>query len=176
MKAQINSLAKLAQQKQKKSKGLRFCLRQSHSPAYYNLCRYLQEQGWRHTRFNYFAHFSEQNFQFNLQAAECLEFKHLLAQLVASFFPQVMPVTYCINDQNWFLILNQIADEYYRQGSQLADQTGDLAWILKPALLNNGQHIKIFHQLSQLEQHYLSGNRLGGGACDTALSNASASA
>ncbi len=151
-----------AYQKQKKSKRLRFCLRQSQSPTYYNLCRYLHEQGWEHTRFNWFAHFSEQNFQFDLPAAECLEFKNLMAQLVAPFRPQVMPVTYCINDQTWPLILNQIADEYYKQGNQLADQIDDLAWILKPALLNNGQHIKIFHQLSQLEQHYLSSNRLGG--------------
>jgi hypothetical protein len=140
----------------------RFCLRQSQSPAYSNLCHYLQKQGWGRTRFNWLAHFSEQNFQFDLPAAQCLEFKNLLAQLVAQFCPQVMPVTYCINDQNWPLILSQLADEYYKQENKLVDQIDYLAWILKPALLNNGQHIKIFQRLSQLEQHYLSSNRLGG--------------
>ncbi|MCL9684489.1 tubulin--tyrosine ligase family protein [Legionella maioricensis] len=153
---------KLVAQQQQKSRRLRFCLRQSQSPAYYNLCHYLQEQGWGHTRFNWFAHFSEQNFQFDAPAAECLEYKHLLAQLIAQFCSQAMPVTYCINDQNWPLILNQLADEYYTRENQQLDHIDHLTWILKPALLNNGQHIKIFQKLSQLEQHYLSGNRLGG--------------
>ena len=122
----------------------------------------MQKQGWHATRFNCRAHFSEKNFQFHQSAAESLEFKHLLAQLVAKFCPQVMPVTYTINDHNWSLVLNQIADKYYREENQLLDQLNDLAWILKPSLLNNGQHIKIFQSLSQLEEHYLNPNRLGG--------------
>ena len=140
----------------------RFCLRPSQSPTYYNLCHYLIEQGWASTRFNYLAHFSEKNFDFNLPAAECLEFKHLLAQLVKQYCPQVMPITYCINDHNWPIVLNQIADYHYKNDHQLLDEQNDLAWILKPALLNNGQHIKIFQNLSQLEQHYLNNDRLGG--------------
>ncbi|MDR3501906.1 MAG: tubulin-tyrosine ligase [Legionella sp.] len=141
---------------------LRFYLRQSQSPTYYNLCHYLQAQGWKSLRLNWRAHFSEKNFQFDLSAAQCLEFKNLLAQLVAPFSPQIMPDTYCINDHNWPLILNQIADEYYWQGNQYVDQIDSLAWILKPALLNNGQHIKLFQSLSQLERHYMSSDRLGG--------------
>lgn len=147
---------------QKKARSYRFFLRPAQSPTYYNLCHYLSEQGWTSTRFNALAHFSEKNFQFHPPAAECLEFKHLLAKLVSHFSPQVMPFTYCINDQNWTLILSQLADKYYRHGNQLLDELNHLAWILKPALLNNGQHIKIFKKLSQLEQHYLSANRLGG--------------
>lgn len=141
---------------------LRFCLRPSQSPTYYNLCHYLQEKGWKRTYFNCLAHFSEKNFQFDFNAAECLEFKHTLAALVAQFCPDVMPLTYCINDDNWGAILNQIADKYYRKDKELVDQVTQVAWILKPALLNNGQHIKIFQRLSQLEQHYLSADRLGG--------------
>lgn len=132
----------------------RFCLRQARSPTYYNLSRYLQELGWRRTHFNWRANFSEQNFQFDSLAAECLEFKNLLAQLVAQYCPEVMPITYCINDQNWSLVLNQIASK--------PDYDDHVVWILKPATLNNGQHIKIFQHLSQLEQHYLSSDRLGG--------------
>lgn len=139
-----------------------FCFKQLQSPTLYNLNRYLLAQGWRATRFNWRADFSEQNLQFDLAAAEQLEFKHLLAQLVAEYCPTVMPVTYEINDQNWSAVLSEIADQYYRQGQQLQDQVDNLCWILKPALLNNGQNIKIFQQLSQLEQHYLSSNRLGG--------------
>jgi hypothetical protein len=152
----------LVTQRQKNSRSYRFCLRSSQSPTYYNLCHYLSEKGWTRTHFNWLAHFSEKNFQFYFAAAECLEFKHLLAQLVSRYCPQVMPVTYCINDQNWSLVLSKIADTYYSQDNQLLDQINNLVWILKPALLNNGQHIKIFQKLSQIEQHYLSANRLGG--------------
>lgn len=143
----------------KKLSGSRFYLRESLSPTYSNLARYLQEQGWHHTRFSGLADFGEQNFQFDQPAAECLEFKHLLAQLVAQYCPQVMLPTYCINDENWPWVLNQIAHKYYQHA---VEQGNHLAWILKPALLNNGQHIKIFQSLNQLEQHYLSANRLGG--------------
>lgn len=139
----------------KKFRHYRFNLRASQSPTYHNLCRYLGEHGWHKTRFNWLAHFSEKNFQFDQAAAECLEYKHLLAQLVAQYCPQVMPPTYCINDTNWPMVLNQIAEMQQRQNKEFI-------WILKPALLNNGQHIKIFQNLSQLEQHYSSSKRLGG--------------
>lgn len=140
----------------------RFCLPNLQSPTAANLSRYLQEKGWCGTRFNWRANFGEQNLQFNSAAAECLEFKHLLANLTAKYCPEVMPATYCINDQNWSAVLNLLADKYYQQKDRLLDQVEDLIWILKPALLNNGQQIKIFEQLSQLEQHFLSSNRLGG--------------
>lgn len=138
----------------------RFCLNSSQSPAFLNLQRYLQEQGWQASRFKWLAAFSEVNLQFDTKAAEALEFKHHLAALVARYCPQVMPLTYCINDQNWPLILTELAANHYQQG--LADQIDNLIWILKPALLNNGQQIKIFQTLSALEQHFLSSQRLGG--------------
>ena len=140
----------------------RYCLKQSQSPSHYNLCRYLQEQGWRASAFNWLARFSDENFQFNLEAAQQLEYKHLLAQLVAKFCPKVMPDTYCINDLNWPDVLNKIANQYYLQGSQLVNQIEDLVWILKPALLNNGKEIKIFQSINELEKHFLSSERLGG--------------
>lgn len=124
-----------------------FYFQQLQSPTFYNLSRYLQNRGWQRTRFSWRANFGEKNFQFDLRACEQLEFKHLLAQLVAQFCPEVMPITYGINDDNWILTLNQLTEKL---------------WILKPALLNNGQHIKIFQDLSQLERHYLSANRMGG--------------
>ncbi len=139
-----------------------FYLRVAQSPTYFNLAKFLRARGWRSARFNWRADFGERNFQFNQQVAEQLEFKHLLAQLVSQYCPQIMPVTYCINDQNWATILQQVSDKYYARDHQLQDQVDGLLWILKPALLNNGQNIKIFQKLSQLEQHYLSSDRLGG--------------
>lgn len=137
----------------KNTQHLRFYFQELLSPTLYNLCRYLQEQGWRRTKYQWRAHFSEQNLQFNLAAAESLEFKHLLAQLVAQFCPEVMPITYGINDHNWVEVLNRLSDQPDLQ---------NLIWILKPALLNNGQHIKIFQNVSDLSDHYLNPQRMGG--------------
>ncbi|MFI4919283.1 MAG: tubulin-tyrosine ligase [Legionellales bacterium] len=140
----------------------RFHLRALQSPTYTNLCRYLQEQGWVYTRFNGWAHFGEKNFQFDSAAAEQLEFKHLLAQLTAEYCPQVMPETYLIDDQNWPVVLHALADKYYMNNNQLLDQIEGVVWILKPSKLNNGQHIKIFQKLSDIERHYSSAQRMGG--------------
>ena len=127
-----------------------FHLNSASSPTYYNLCLYLSQQHWHKTPFNFLAHFSEKNFQFDVKAAEQLEFKDLLAELTKEYCEEVMPLTYCIHDENWQNVLNQAA------------KTPDKVWILKPALLNNGQHIHLFQHLSQLKAHYLSSNRLGG--------------
>ncbi|KTD31564.1 MULTISPECIES: hypothetical protein [Legionella] len=139
-----------------------FCLKQSQSPTHYNLHRYLKAQGWRSRRFNWQANFSDANFQFNPQAAETLEHKHRLAQLVDRYCPEVMPKTYCINDENWPDVLNQMANNHYLFHTQVLDHIDNLVWILKPALLNNGKEIKLFKKLSELEQHFLSRERLGG--------------
>lgn len=136
----------------------RYCLRASLSPTYYNLCDFLQKNGWCRTRLNWLANFNEDNFNFDVPAAECLELKNLLAELVAKYCPEVMPITYCINDQNWPFVLQQISREYEASGQSL----DHIVWILKPAFLNNGRHIKIFPHLNQLTQHYRNANRLGG--------------
>ena len=128
----------------------RFSLRPSQSPTYYNLSNYLQAQGFVYTRWNVLAHFSEQHFQFNVSAAEQLEFKHLLALLVQEYCAEVMPETYLIDDENWPLVLNNL------------DTSQKQVWILKPSKLNNGQHIKIFQNLDAIERHFISANRMGG--------------
>ncbi|CDZ75970.1 Tubulin-tyrosine ligase family protein [Legionella massiliensis] len=140
----------------------RFYLKADQSPTHFNLSRYLQEQGWQESPSQELADFSDANLQFNTQAAEQLEYKHLLAQLVDKYCHDVMPLTYCINDENWLQVLNQLASEYYYQNQQLLNQIPNLSWILKPALLNNGKEIKIFQKLSEIERHFLSTKRLGG--------------
>jgi hypothetical protein len=140
----------------------RFCL-VSASPTDYNLSRYLQEQGWCSSRLSDQADFSDENLNFDLEAAEALEYKHLLAQLVNKYCPEVMPLTYCINDYNWTEVLHQLATNHYLYKHQFfLNQINNLVWILKPALLNNGKEIKFFQKLSELEQHFLSSKRLGG--------------
>ena len=137
-------------------------MRPSQSPTYYNLSKYLQEQGWVSTRFNWLANFSEKNFQFDEIAALQLEYKHLLAQLVNEYCPDVMPETYLIDDDHWLLVLKNLTDNYYSDNHHTVDDIENLRWILKPSKLNNGQHIKIFQNIHDIERHYLSSNRLGG--------------
>jgi tubulin--tyrosine ligase len=127
----------------------RYFLNPTKSPTYWNLAQVLQEQGWSKTRFSWRAHFGEQQFEFNSKACECLEFKDALAQLVSRFCPDAMPLTFSIDDETWPLVLEEIARE-----------SG--VWILKPAQLNNGQHIKIFEHWQQIYAHYLNQNRMGG--------------
>ncbi|ASQ44816.1 YheC/YheD family protein [Legionella clemsonensis] len=134
----------------------RFSLNAGQSPTHFNLVRYLREQGWHSSRFNWQAKFSDKNLQFNLQAAQCLEYKHLLARLIAHYCPDVMPLTYCINDKNWPIILGKIADEFNCSSESTS------VWILKPALLNNGEAIKIFRNLADVENHFLGSARFGG--------------
>lgn len=145
----------------KKRRGLvrRFYLQPHLSPTDHNLSHYLLMQGWKVSPFRWLANFSDKHLHYHQEAAQTLEYKHLLANLVASYCPDVMPLTFCINDNNWLGVLSQLDDRFYH-GKRGA--VSDLVWILKPALLNNGQSIKIFQTLTALEQHFLQTNRLGG--------------
>ena len=132
--------------------GYSFSLETEKSPTYYLIAKHLEKDGWQHAPKGLLADISETNFQLSVPAMECLEYKHHLASLVAEYCPHVMPLTYHINDSNWPMVLNQI----------LCDGNDAMTWILKPALMNNGQHINIFQHWHQVESHYLSSNRLGG--------------
>lgn len=131
---------------------MRFYFRSSLSPTFYNISDHLIKRGWRSVPYKSWAHVGEQHFDFNPQAAERLEFKHLLAELVTEGCPWVMPETYCLNDENQERVLENVAKK----------NPNPRAWILKPALLNNGQHIKLFNQLHQIESHFISPCRMGG--------------
>lgn len=140
----------------------RFCLPTSQSPTYLNIARALKRQGWHSTRFQWRANFSERNLDFDLAAAQTLEFKHLLALLIAKHGREIMPPTFYINDHNYREVLALITDEYYKKNDHVYDQIDHLIWILKPSLQNNGQNIKIYQRLSELHQHFLNPRRLGG--------------
>jgi hypothetical protein len=136
----------------------RYLFQTAKSPTYFLLAKHLQAQGWQARSWPFKAHLSERHFDFEPAAAEQLEAKHLLAQLMQH--SQWLPETYAINDVNWPRVLHAIADKYYRQGA--LDSLDEVTWILKPSLLNNGQNIKLFKELSAIEAHYLSSQRLGG--------------
>lgn len=132
----------------------RFYLRPNKSPTYYNLAKFLQEIGWRPTKIPLFSNFSEKNLDYNIGISNQLEYKHLLAKLVQQYCQEnIMPKTYCIHDSNWQETLSKIEKNQTDINS---------IWILKPALLNNGQNICIFDNLQAIKLHYLSSNRMGG--------------
>ncbi len=132
------------------------------SPTLYQLEKFMQAAGLKRTRWAWRAKFTERNLDFAEDACECLEYKHLLALLLGKHCPQVMPETYILNDYSWSTVLSDIAQDHYVVRDKYVDEIKGLAWILKPSFLNNGQHIKIFNQLSQIEEHMLHPNRLGG--------------
>ncbi|MGQ3891653.1 YheC/YheD family protein [Legionella sp. CNM-4043-24] len=129
-----------------------YYLPEQNSPTQYNLARYLQEAGWLPGPSP--ADFSIAQLDFHEQAALCLEYKHLLAELIAAQNPELMPLTFRINDHNWPQVLGRIAASL--------PHLDRFRWILKPSMLNNGQHIHLFHDLNELEAHFSSSQRMGG--------------
>lgn len=133
---------------------MRFYFRPNISPTYYHLDRQLRHCRWWPMPCQYLAQFGEHHFDFNPQVTEQLEFKHLLAALLqVGGIQNVAPDTYMVNEHNWLEIITDLAVQSRYRAQR---------WILKPSLLNNGQHIHLFDQLHQLETHYLQKNCLGG--------------
>ena len=135
----------------RKKQTYHFYLQPAYLPTHHNLSYYLIQQNWKSTCLSWRAQFSNQHFQFYLPATSNLEFKHSLARLVQKYCAHVMPVTYSINDNNWFDIVQE-----------LTQKQSDAVWILKPSLQNNGQNIHVFQTIDLIKSHYLSPNRLGG--------------
>lgn len=133
----------------------RYYLQEACSPTQYNLAAVLNGLGWRPARLRHQASFGLDNLAFDEAVAQCLEYKHELAQLVARYCPDIMPATFGINDHNWRQVLQGIAARY-------PDPSARPYWILKPSMLNNGQHIRLFASLDELGAHYASSHRLGG--------------
>jgi len=111
------------------------------SPTFIQLSKYLLEAGWQSS---VPANLSFANFDFDKAITETLEFKHLLGNFLPS---DIHPSTFYIDEHNWQQVLNSVPDQ---------------TWILKPSLLNNGQHIHLFPNTLAVWQHYLTSNRMGG--------------
>ncbi|KTD73724.1 tubulin-tyrosine ligase [Legionella tucsonensis] len=123
------------------------------SPTHANLARFLKADGWKPSRFSALALVNEAWLQFPSVISETLEYKHLLAAfLQANKLEYLMPKTFFIDDQIWPSVLAKIENSH----------SANTPWILKPSMLNNGQHIHIFHNLNDIEAHFLSHQRMGG--------------
>jgi Tubulin-tyrosine ligase family len=111
------------------------------SPTFIQLQKHLVDQGWQCLTP---ANLSKTHFDFPLQVTETLEFKHLLGEFLPA---DIHPPTFYIDDHNWQQVLHAVPDQ---------------TWILKPSLLNNGQHIHLFPNTMAVRQHYATFHRMGG--------------
>lgn len=122
----------------------------------FHLTKRLIQLGWEKAPSAQEAHFSDHNLSLNDEVSQHLEYKHLLAQLVAKHCPSIMPLTYWVDEDNYQQVLAKIMYQHY-----LDQQHPIKLWVLKPSLLNNGDQIKVVN-FEQLKQHYQQPNRLGG--------------
>jgi hypothetical protein len=116
------------------------------SPTQFNVDKHLRQQGWESRAP---GDFNDSHLILNETCTQLLEYKHLLASWIPT---GIMPLTFCINDENYADVLEQITK---------ADLPAS-HWILKPALLNNGEGIFLFDQIDAIYDHYLNTNRYGG--------------
>lgn len=128
----------------------------------FHISRRLLERGWIESVKAKDAAFTDENLTLNDEISKYLEYKHLLAQLAAAYFPDKMPLTYCINDQNFERVFAKMTYEHYMANNRYQKTIADLKWILKPSMLNNGDEIKLFNNVEELRAHFANPNRLGG--------------
>ena len=129
-----------------------FRLDGNQSPTHLNLARLLTEQGWQAGNISDTAFVDDSWLHFSSLISETLEYKHLLAAFLQSTeLDYLMPETFFIDDEIWPSVL-----------SKIDALSSCLPWILKPSMLNNGQHIHIFPGLDAVEAHFTSSKRMGG--------------
>jgi hypothetical protein len=128
------------------------------SPSRYQIHKHLLQHGFEQAHKPSKATFSDRNLTLSTDASEYLEYKHLLTYMLQQHSPAVIPLSYIIDDNNYSEVLNEINQKHH----QLDNKYEHPVWILKPSLLNNGQHIKIFNSFNALNKHYSTNLRLGG--------------
>lgn len=118
----------------------------SSSPTQINIARMLQTM--QHEQSPNAPQFDDSHLSLNESATNHLEYKDQLAMLIDEYGLKIMPKTYAIDDTNYKQVIEQL--------------DADVAWIIKPALLNNAQGIFIFNSIEAIEQHFQQTNRFGG--------------
>lgn len=130
-----------------------FHLNANKSPTHFNLVRVLKEHGWQASNSLTNTQVDESWLQFPSPISETLEYKHLLAAfLQTNQLTHLMPETFFIDDMNWSSVLETIKTSF----------PVGMPWILKPSMLNNGQHIHIFSDIDAIKVHFQSTRRMGG--------------
>lgn len=131
----------------------KFHLHANKSPTHSNLVRILKEHGWQSSSSPAGTLVNESWLQFSPIISKTLEYKHLLAAfLQTNQLSHLMPETFFIDDHSWSSVLETINASF----------SICTPWILKPSMLNNGQHIHIFSDLNAIKAHFQSTQRMGG--------------
>lgn len=128
----------------------------------FHITRKLLALGWEKAEVAQKALFTDKNLSLDDECSKNLEYKHLLANLVSQYCPQIMPITYCINDSNASEVFAKMIYEHYLIQGKYEANVRNLKWILKPSTLNNGDEIKLFNNVEELKKHYASPQRMGG--------------
>lgn len=128
----------------------------------FHIARILEAYGWGKSTRAADAIFTDLNLTLNDEISERLEHKHLLAQLVQQHCHEVMPVTYCVNDDNYSHVFAKMIYQHYLKNNQYVSNINGLKWILKPSTLNNGDQIHLFNNVEELKKYYAKTDRLGG--------------
>jgi len=128
----------------------------------FHIANALLARGWEKANSSHDALLTDQHLTLNDDISKHLEYKHLLAALVEKNEPSLMPLTYCVNDQNYPQVFAKMTHLHYLMNQRYAQNTKGLRWILKPSLLNNGDGIKLFNNIEELKKYYQNPKRLGG--------------
>ncbi len=123
-----------------------FYFEQPIMPTAFNIQQRLEQQGYSACKNN--PAFSDENLNLNNQLTETLEFKHLLAKLSAHYCPEVMPLTYYIDSDNFSDVCQHLPSGQH--------------WILKPSLLNNGEGLRLCMTTADVADYFLSNKRFDG--------------
>lgn len=119
------------------------------SPTQYNLYQILPQFGLQPSRTAAQSSFSDVNLSLDERITQCLEYKHLLLRLLKKYRLSIMPPSFPIDAKSFSDTLNAIAN------------TQD-PWILKPAMLNNGEGIELFENLNAVWDYFIQGARYDG--------------
>ena len=131
----------------------KFNLDPQRSPTHANLVHFLTALGWTSSTFISDASVSDAWLEFSPDVSQTLEYKHLFAVfLKKNQLNELMPDTFFIDDHNWPSVVTALDHSSSRK----------TPWILKPSMLNNGQHIYLFLSLDEVKAHFVSPNRMGG--------------
>lgn len=128
----------------------------------FHIARRLLELGWEETTRPCEAIFSDANLTLNDAVSTQVEYKHLLAALVAKYCPDIMPLTYCVDDDNCQQVLAKIIYDHYMINNVYEKNIKDTKWILKPSMLNNADNILLFNNMEEVKTHFANPRRLGG--------------
>lgn len=127
----------------------------------FHLSKRLLALGWERASKASDAIFTDENLILQDEISKNLEYKHLLARLLSKRCPDIMPITYYLNDENYSKVFSEIIYKHTILSGKY-EPLANIKWILKPSMLNNGDQIQLFNSIDDVKRYYSSTNRLGG--------------